>query len=199
MKCLIAIVLLGVCWQMPATCQSDDKADPVNLKSELELLREQVATLKADLAKVERERDELRAELKTKTDSEATAADDPTVAPVGTTWTGKTLDQKGNGGSSEWRVTARDDKNVTFRTQGEFGAIWEYDATFTSPKEFKLVAVRRIQKNSKVKNKDLEPVGAVTGRGSITAKNQLTAEIHWKEGKLDMKFLGDFVEPKVKE
>ncbi len=197
MKCLIAVVLLGLCWQLPAACQADDKSDLAKLKSELELLREQVATLKADLTKVERERDGLRAELQKKSDSEATATDDPTVAPVGMTWKGKQLNQKGEGVGWEWTVTARDGKNVTFRAKGEFGVIWEYDATFTSPKEFKIVTVRRIQKSSKVK--DPEPVGAITGRGSITAKNQLTAEIFWKEGKLNMKFLGDVVEPKAKE
>ena len=199
MKCLIVMVLLGVCWPLHTTCQADDKADLAKLKSEIESLQQQVATLKSDLTDVERERDELRAELQKKTDTEAKTTDESTVAPVGMTWKGKTINQKGEGQAAEWRVIARDDKNVTFRVQAEFGDIWEYDATFTSPKEFKLVAARRIQKNSKVKNKDLEPVGAVTGRGSITAKNQLTAEIHWKEGKLDMKFLGDFVEPKVKE
>ena len=199
MKCLIVMVLLGVCWPLPATCQADDKADPVNLKSELELLREQVATLKADLTKVERERDELRAELKQKSDSEASAMGDPTVAPVGTTWRGRQVNQRGEGVGWEWTVTAREGKKITFQAKGEFGVIWEYDATLTSPDEFKFLEVRRIQKSSKIKNKDLEPVGAISGRGTITAKNQLTAEIHWKEGKLDMKFLGDFVEPKVKE
>jgi septal ring factor EnvC (AmiA/AmiB activator) len=71
MKCWIAMVLLGVCWQMPAPCHADDKADPVNLQSELELLRKQVAKLKADLNQVERERDQLRAELHKQTNSQA--------------------------------------------------------------------------------------------------------------------------------
>ena len=121
----------------------------------------------------------------------------PSWAPVGTTWRGRQINQRGEGVGWEWMVTARDGKKITFRAKGEFGVIWEYDATFTSPDEFKLVEVRRIQKSSKVK--DPEPVGAITGRGTITAKNQLTAEICWKEGTLALKFLGEFVEPKAKE
>ncbi len=194
MKCYTAIALLAFCLPLTSLSRADDKADLTALQSEIESLQKQLANLKSQLAEVENERDSLRSELK-KSGAVETPVDKPVVAPVGTIWKGKQLNQKGEGAGWEWTVTARDEKKITFRAKGEFGVIWEYDASFTSPDEFKLLEVRRIQKSSKVK--DPQPVGAITGRGSITAKNQLTVEVFWKEGKLDMKFLGDFVEPKA--
>ena len=136
MKCCVAVVVLGFCLQLSVPCQADDKADFAALKSEVESLQKQVANLKSQLAEVEKEREALRAELK-KADPEVTPADEPVVAPVGTTWRGKQVNQKGEGVGWEWAVTAREGKKITFQAKGEFGVIWEYDATLTSPNEFK--------------------------------------------------------------
>lgn len=152
---------------------------PAARADEISELKAQLATANAKIESLEKQLAELKAAEKEK----------PIVGPLGATWNGKTVDQKGATIAAEWSVIAREGHKITFRTTTELGNIWEYDGEFlkTNPRDFKIVDARRIKAADG--NTNPTNVGAVVGNGSITGEN-LHVRTTWGNAKLVAEFKG---------
>lgn len=109
-------------------------------------------------------------------------------AQLGRIWKGKLVNQKGEGAGITFTIQARDDNKITFLSNEERGARWEYDCVLTTATKFKLVDVRRLQANAGISNP--QPVGAITGGGSFNGK-KLAIDMFWQSAGIKMRFEGE--------
>jgi hypothetical protein len=162
---VVALLLVG---------QASTRADEVaELKAKLEAANARIESLEKQLAELKPDQHEK-----------------PIVGPLGSSWKGKTIDQKGVTAVAEWTVIAREDGKITFKTTSELGNIWEYDAEFlkATPKNFKIIDARRIKAADGNTNPTL--VGAVSGTGSIIG-DKLSVRTTWNNAKMVLEFKGN--------
>jgi hypothetical protein len=173
---LTAIVIATVSSSSNAIL-ADDADDVASLKERIELLESQ---LKA----VTHERDALKKELKQLKEPEGREDKTKDATPLGSVWKGKCMTRHLNNKTSvlnvECSVIARENKNVTFMSSVEDGAVYEIDCQYTTRHRFKIVSVRQTHGRVGFPD-DHNPAraGGITGAG-IADEKKLNLQWTWQ-------------------